>query len=358
MKIAIFCPTVSGQGGMEAAIRNLMSGFEKLGDEVRLFLLGGSYRTEWLEGMAYTQIGSTDDSRWRRLLHYATGPTRALIKWRPEAIICADLTTLKMARWARLMTGNFKMLIASWIHFPIAEIRMREQLSKADLHLAVATSTAAEIEQELPAHQNRIFTIYNAAAVQGARIIARPDPPVLLYIGRLNFNDHKRTNDVLEAVARLRGSWRLKVIGSATKGYETHETHLRDLAHTLGVADRVEWMGWKDDPWDAVVDATVFVFPSAREAFGMVLVEACSHGVACVSSACAGPKEIIEEGRNGWLYPIGDAAALAARLQTILDDPGVLPSQQQIQETVQRFSAGAVAGRARDGILAIRRGYK
>jgi UDP-D-galactose:(glucosyl)LPS alpha-1,6-D-galactosyltransferase len=353
MKIAIFCPTVSGQGGMEAAIRNLMSGFEELGDEVRLFLLGGSYRTEWLEGIPYTQIGSINDSRWKRMLHYATGPTLALFTWRPDAIICADLTTLKMARWARLLTGNLKMLIASWVHFPLAEIRMRGQLSKADLHLAIATSTAKEIEQELPAHKDRIFTIYNAVDVRQARTIARPKSPVFLYIGRLNLNDHKRTNDVLEAAALLHGTWQLKIIGSATKGYEAHESQLRDLAQTLGIADRVDWMGWRDEPWEAVEEATAFLLSSEREAFGMVLVEACSHGVACISSACGGPTEIIQEGRNGWLYPVGDTTALAARLQSILDDPGRLPSQHQVQETVQRFSVTAVAGRAREGILRV-----
>ena len=259
-----------------------------------------------------------------------------------------------MARWARMLTGNFKVPIASWIHFPIEEIRMRGQLNKADLHLAVATTTAEEIAQEVPAHKDRIFTIYNAVDLAAAATIGRPESPVLLYIGRLNFNDHKRTNDVLEAVARLRGPWQLKIIGSATQGFEAQELELRDLAQTLGIADRIEWLGWKDDPWEAVGEATVFLLSSEREAFGMVLVEACSHGVACISSACVGPSEIIQEGRNGWLYPVGDVKALAARLQAILDDPTILPAQQQIRETVQRFSGAAVAGRAREGLLAAR----
>ncbi len=354
MRIAVFCPTVSGHGGMEAAIRNLLRGFEELGDEPRLFLLGGSYDKHWLAGLAYTQIGDIEDSRWMRMLHYAVGPVRELLRWRPDAVICADLTTVAMARLARTLTLNFKMPIASWIHFPVAEVRMQQQLAKVDLHLAIATSTADDLAALLPAHRDRIFTIFNALDLHHAEIIPRPASPVLLYIGRLNYNDHKRTNDLLEAAAKLLGRWKLRIIGAPTKGYEEDEVRLRALAETLGIADRVEWLGWQQEPWKAAGEVTVFVLSSDREAFGMVLVEACSHGIACISSACGGPNEIVREGENGWLYPVGDVDALRARLQAVLGDPDILPPQSKIVQTIQRFSGPAVAKRAKDGILEIK----
>ncbi|RRA48301.1 glycosyltransferase [Acidipila sp. EB88] len=355
MKVAIFCPTVSGKGGMESAIRNLMAGFEELGDDVRLFLLGGSFDEGWLEGLRYQQYGSTRDSRWKRMLHYATGPVRALLRWRPDAVICADLTTVQMARLARVVTANPGMLIASWVHFPVNEIRMQAQLRNVDLHLAVSSETADAI-QKLPfANQKPVHTIFNAVDLRDATRIARPASTVFLYIGRLNYNDHKRTNDILEAAAELRGTWRLRLIGSPTQGFEEQETQLRELADKLGISDRIEWLGWQQHPWKAAGEATVFLASAQREAFGMVLVEAGSHGVAAISSDCTGPRDIIREGQNGWLYPVADVDALRARMQAVLDDPSILPAQDVVLASVQRFSGPATAQRAKDAFLQARK---
>lgn len=53
----------------------------------------------------------------------------------------------------------------------------------------------------------------------------------------------------------------------------------------------------------------------------MALLEAMSEGVACVSSDCpTGPRELIEHGVNGWLVPSGNASALAAALDTLMED--------------------------------------
>lgn len=67
----------------------------------------------------------------------------------------------------------------------------------------------------------------------------------------------------------------------------------------------------------------------------MVLAEAMSYGVACVSSDCpTGPKSLIQEGENGWLYPCGEVDALSEKLrcaaQTAL-------SPEKIKASVENF---------------------
>ncbi len=349
MRIAIFCPTVSGAGGMEAATRNLLAGFRALGDEVHLFLFGGSFNADWLRDIEHTQFGSFNQARATRLVQYAFGAVRALAGWKPDAIICADVTSMKMAQFGRKLSGRRKTIVASWIHFPLKEIRMKEKLGSADLHLAVTRQTGEDLQAYLPAQRERVYTIYNA--VDEAALIPRPESPVFLYAGRLNFDGHKRVNDILQAAALLRGTWHLKIIGAPPAHCEDEEVRLHALADDLGIASRITWMGWQQDAWSAAGEVTALLSSSSREAFGMVLVEACSRGIACVSSACAGPLEILRDRENGWLYPIGDVKRLAAILQRILDDPLALPPQQQIRESVRQFSTEAVAERARYGIL-------
>lgn len=242
-----------------------------------------------------------------------------------------------MARLGRFLSGHREIPIVSWVHFPLAEIRMKEALRKADLHLAISSQIAAELQAYMPEQAKNISITFNALPCGDTFICPRSKSAVFLYVGRLTFDDHKRVNDILLAVSKLRGEWRLKIIGAAPQRRKSDEARIRKLACDLGIDSRIEWFGWHADPWKAAGEVSVLVSSSAREAFGMVLIEACSHGVPCVSSDCLGPKDIIEPGINGWLL--------------IVDDPSILPPAAEIQATVSRFSAEAVARRVRDAVL-------
>ena len=62
------------------------------------------------------------------------------------------------------------------------------------------------------------------------------------------------------------------------------------------------------------------VLASAREQFGLVLVEAMACGKPCVAVRAFGPAEIVEDGRTGWLVPPDDVPALADALVAVSDD--------------------------------------
>ena len=165
------------------------------------------------------------------------------------------------------------------------------------------------------------------------------------------YDDQKRVNDLLVAVSRLRGDWKLKLIGGPTKGSEIDEARLKSLGAELGLDGRVEWLGWQNDPWRAAGETTALVMTSAYEGFGMVLVEANARGIVCVSSDCeSGPSEIVVPGSNGWLFPVGDIDRLTARLQSLVDAPEDLPPQEVVRTTALRYSAPVIAQRAREAL--------
>lgn len=95
---------------------------------------------------------------------------------------------------------------------------------------------------------------------------------------------------------------------------------LEGEAKNLGVLDRVHFLGWRTDRGALLRAADVCVLPSRYEPFGTVILEAWAAGTPLVASASAGPAAHIEDGVNGLLVPIDDAAALTQAIGRILDD--------------------------------------
>lgn len=346
MRIAVLVPMMSGRGGTESAILGLVQGLERGGDEVRLYFFGGEPSDpRWIRSIDGVVLGSRTEKRWRRLWRYFFGLASEFRSFRPEAVVALDSLRLLKGRAALMLSGQ-EASLWSWIHFPIERIKKRWMLRLADGHLAISEGIARQIHALVGASRaDRVVTIYNAILVDGTRV-PRPDrnePVEFLYIGRLEFSGQKRVADVLTAASCVRGNLRLKVIGDGGD-----RARLEEYGKELGLDDRVEWLGWKEQPWKCVERASSLLLTSSFEGFPMILLEALARGVPCITSDCNyGPGEIVAQGKNGWFYPVGNIDRLAELMQAIVDDPSVLPSREEVSQSAERFSMHAVAERAR-----------
>jgi glycosyltransferase involved in cell wall biosynthesis len=87
---------------------------------------------------------------------------------------------------------------------------------------------------------------------------------------------------------------------------------LLNLIRELGIENRVQISGIKRNPFKYLSRANVFVLSSVSEGFGNVILEAMVCGCPVVSTDCpSGPREIITDGENGILVPVGNSAALS-----------------------------------------------
>ncbi|MSO64391.1 MAG: glycosyltransferase [Alphaproteobacteria bacterium] len=139
------------------------------------------------------------------------------------------------------------------------------------------------------------------------------DAPLLLAAGRLHMN---KAFDVLLRAMRELPDCHLWLAGTGPM-----EATLRRLAAELKVIDRVRFLGWQRDMAALYGAADVFVCPSRQEPLGNVIVEAWSARLPVVAAAAAGPLELIDDGRSGFLVPIDDAGALATGIRKMLDHP-------------------------------------
>jgi len=117
-------------------------------------------------------------------------------------------------------------------------------------------------------------------------------------------------------VAAAHPDWSLRIFGEGQK-----RAHLEALAAELGIADHVALPGRVRDLRAELERASIFALSSRFEGLPMVLLEAMSEGLAIVSFDCrTGPRELLEDGRDGVLVPDGDEAALSRALLELVED--------------------------------------
>ena len=156
----------------------------------------------------------------------------------------------------------------------------------------------------------------------------------------------KRYDLLIEAfalVAAEHPDWQLRIYG---KG-EQHD-RLRQLVTDLGLWNNVFLMGAATPMEAEWVKGSIAVTASNFEPFGMTIVEAMRCGLPVVSTDCPhGPGEIIEDGVDGRLVPVGDRDALgAALLELVRDDEGRRRTGRAALENARRFAPGPVLEQA------------
>ena len=108
------------------------------------------------------------------------------------------------------------------------------------------------------------------------------------------------------------------IVGEGGGGYRTE---LEALARDLGLAERVVFAGFQPDVYPYLAALDLFVLPSVREAFGIVLLEAMAMGRPVVATKVGGVPEVVEDGVTGVLVPPADPASLARAIVTLAEAP-------------------------------------
>jgi UDP-D-galactose:(glucosyl)LPS alpha-1,6-D-galactosyltransferase len=352
-KIAIFNPGLSGRGGVETIVAEVMSSLEATGDECRLYIFGGTRDAAWLERIRWSKVFEPVSSiRPVKLFVYQLSALKEMLSWRPDAIIACDPTTVRLARWVRALAFLQRAPILCWLHTSAFDLKNHDEYSRVDAHLSICEARAKEVrpfmEKSARGSAKDVFLTYNGTTVRGQKTIPRSATAVFVYMGRVQYEGQKRVKDILEAAGGVRGDFRIKIAGS---GFEAEETKLRALAEELGLSSRIDWLGWSKDPWGEIGEASAMVQPSAYEGFSMVLIEALARGLPVIASEFNGiAEEAIEPGKNGWLFPVQDIQELRKIMQTVVSDPAALPPASAVQSSAERFDLSKTIVSFRDAV--------
>jgi glycosyltransferase involved in cell wall biosynthesis len=144
------------------------------------------------------------------------------------------------------------------------------------------------------------------------------DAPLLLALARLH--PKKGLDVLLKALAQVAGAY-LWIAGDGPL-----EKPLKELTKTLGINDRVRFLGWRTDREALLATADICVFPSRYEPFGTVMTEAWSHQVPLIAAASQGPKAHIINEVNGLLIAVDSVEELVTAIQKIIYKPDLKAS--------------------------------
>lgn len=148
---------------------------------------------------------------------------------------------------------------------------------------------------------------------------AHPDEQIVFYVGRLVHE--KGVQLLLEAIPKVLNRMPKTKFIIAGKGPMEKELH--DRAAQMGVANRIHFTGFIDDPTrnSLYQVADVAVFPSFYEPFGIVALEAMATNTPVVVSDIGGFAEIVKHGSNGLTFYSGNSQSLADCIISLLQTP-------------------------------------
>ncbi|MEM2445722.1 MAG: glycosyltransferase [Candidatus Bathyarchaeia archaeon] len=245
------------------------------------------------------------------------------------------------------LTRDLKLHWDGWLR----QWLVRTLLPKKVNHfIAVSKGVRRKIQMFLGIPADRFTVIPNGIDLNRIRDMAvKPDPippkevPVrLISIGRLH--PQKGIEVLLQALAKVKHQnqdWECYILGDGLE-----RARLMQLAHTLGLNQRLFFVGYKSNPYAWLKTADIFVSPSHWEPFGIVIVEAMALGLPVIATATDGAKDIISDGMDGLLVPVDDASALADAITKLMRNPSLRQRLgEKAKQKAQQFNAPLIAQR-------------
>jgi glycosyltransferase involved in cell wall biosynthesis len=355
-------------GGIQRSSRHIGAVLSSWAEEC-----GGSYRFLSLNdsaGMGRIEVGGRQ-FEYEGFERSKSRYSRAALAAGPHTLlIFATHPNLAPAGWLVKKRTGARLAVVAWgidVWKPLP-LHRRWPLRRADAVLAISRYTAEQVKDVLGVSAARVHLLplaldpafweraQNAGEV---RLPAGfPQGRTLLTVTRLAANEgYKGVDTVIRALpelARVIPDVHYVVVGDGDD-----RPRLEALARTLGVADRVHFLGRLEAESPGLIgcysSCDAFVMPSRGEGFGLVFLEAMAFGKPVVGGAHGGTADVIEDGVTGFLVEHGDTARLTQILAMLLRDQNL---RQQMGERArarvqEKFLFAHFAARLRECVEAL-----
>ncbi|MCE9611068.1 MAG: glycosyltransferase family 4 protein [Chthoniobacter sp.] len=359
MKILVLCyeyPPLGGGGGRVA--QSIAEQMVARGHEVRVQTAALGWRSvhECIGGVEVFRTASgrraPDTCRVHEMAAYcATSflPTlRHIRAWHPDVIHAHFAMPTGLLAWAvHRLTGVPYVLTAHLGDVPGGVPEQTDTLFKFIGPIArrvwsraAAATAVSSFVQELAerAYGRKVVRILNGIdlgdeSVKG-QAASVSEQPHFVFVGR--FSEQKQPRVFTEALAQLHAEpWLATMIGDGP-----HRPAVEESIARHGLGERVRLTGWLDAPTvqRVLAQADALVMPSLSEGLPVAAIEALKHGLAIIASDIPGMRDVLADGVNGRVFPVGDTGMLATQLGSLLADrPALLAMKRASREKARTF---------------------
>lgn len=222
--------------------------------------------------------------------------------------------------------------------------RLGRKLDVYDKVITICEEMNTEAKRYFPHLRNKLCTIYNAF-----------DLDTICRKSLESVNSDLINDNYIVAVQRLEESQKdattlikaYKLLYDSNRiseklfflGDGRDRQRLVDYVKSLGLSDRILFLGKIKNPYPWMRNSRLFVLSSKFEGFGVVLIEAMTLGKIIVSTNCpTGPEEILDWGNAGALVPVGNSEMLAEAIYKSLNDKDYIAFvERNLKKQVEKF---------------------
>lgn len=324
MKILMVLNDIFGNGGVERVVATNSSFFvENLNYKVdicSLFRRGKKLNYYINDKVKLFDFKKLECSKMKRNIYLMKSLERLIVEEEYDIVIgCSSfiiflLLFLKLKRCLKLK----KIKIISWEHSQYNNVDNKSKILRKFFYKfldGIVTLTKAD-EELFRKFCKKTRCIYNINPYKVDKISDLKSKNIIA-VGRLEKEKGFETLiTTFRKVVEKEKDWKLNIFGEGSQ-----RNKLEKLINDLELKNKVKLEGFSPSIGEKYLSSSIFVMTSLSESFGMVLIEAMSFGVPCISFDCdSGPREIIINNSNGYLIKLGDVEALSEKILFLISN--------------------------------------
>ncbi len=261
-----------------------------------------------------------------------------------SAFLAKQLITCKIPKIITTLHGTDITLVGadpSYYDITRFSINASDGITAVSAYLAEETKREFKINKEIAVIPNFFDNSRFNPDAQSCkrRSFAEDREPIIAHIS--NFRPVKRITDVIDIFDRINREMPAKLL---LIGEGPDAILARRQANKRNLNDRIVFLGNQDRVEAILPVADLFLLPSEEESFGLAALEALACGVPVIGTLGNGMVEVIEDGINGFLLPVGDTVAMArAGIDLLKDETRLGQFKQKARELAYaRFDSARI----------------